>query len=366
MTGRLAMLFCLVWLWFLPARAGLVVDGPVEVVARSGQCAPPASFDAPARAFRDERGGIRLIAAHHLGRFLAGPDLDRLRLDCRVVLESARDPDPAQWDDLSWIGAVWTEDGRDVALIAHAENHLRGPETGCAGRGREGCWWNALTAWRSEGGRIRRSAPGAQAVILAPPGPYRRALRPTGYFHPSNIVADGVFRYLFVFGQNARDGPCLLRTTDPFDPRGWQVWDGEGFAVPARNGTGSCVPVEAPRSSITSVVRHDGAWLATIAARRRLADGRSVTGIWTMRSEDLVRFDAPQLLLEAPLLFDHGCDVAEVMAYPSLLDPASAGRNFDGFGQSGWLYLVRVGLSAGCKPTMRRELVRVRVVVRPG
>ena len=68
-------------------------------------CSPIDITDAPARAFRDADGQVHLIASHYVTRAMVGPSLDTVRHDCRRVMVSDLDGDPARFDDREWITA---------------------------------------------------------------------------------------------------------------------------------------------------------------------------------------------------------------------------------------------------------------------
>ena len=60
-------------------------------------CSPIDIPDAPARAFRDAAGQVHLIASHYVTRAMVGPSLDAARHDCRRVMVSDLDGDPARF-----------------------------------------------------------------------------------------------------------------------------------------------------------------------------------------------------------------------------------------------------------------------------
>ena len=101
---------------------------------------------------------------------------------------------------------------------------------------------------------------------------------------------------------------------------------------------------------MASVVLHtpSGATAVTPAARRA-SDGREVTGIWWMTSDDLLAWTEPALLWSAPLLWRRDCAAPAAYAYPSLLDAESPSRNFDTVGAAFWLYLVEMPLGPACQ-----------------
>jgi hypothetical protein len=99
-----------------PPNAQIQLAGSPQIVFDWSEqaCEPTQSADLPARAFRDDRGRIQLLLSHFDNFRMVGPALDRLRVDCRAVLRSSHDPDPAHFRDREWLAAIHTIDGRRV------------------------------------------------------------------------------------------------------------------------------------------------------------------------------------------------------------------------------------------------------------
>ena len=56
------------------------------------------------------------------------------------------------------------------------------------------------------------------------------------------------------------------------------------------------------------------------------------------------------------------CGDVPPIAYPSLLDARSTDRNFMSVGQTAELFLTRFNIT-GCRTSMDRDLIRVRVTI---
>lgn len=361
-----------------PAPAAVTVAGPAETVFRwhTDRCAADDIPDAPARAFRDAAGTVHLFASHYVNRALVGPSLDAVRRDCAVAYAGTRADDPEAFDDFVWLAAFHSDDGRTVAALAHAEFHGHLRPALCPSRQYSACWWNAVLGLVSlDGGRHFVRAPGAAAVVAALPYPYDPAAgRPTGYFGPSNILTLDGAQYAFIFAESWRDqrrGPCLLRSRTPADVSSWRAWDGKDFTVSLSRAAGKndppakhvCAPVAGIGSTVASMVQAvpGGAIVASFAGTRRdPATGRDATGIWYLTSRDLLRWSAPRLLYEVPVMFAYACGAKVVYAYPSLLDPASPSRDFDRVSGRAYLYLTRFNMT-DCRLTMDRDLLRIPV-----
>ncbi|MDF2600515.1 MAG: hypothetical protein K0Q54_3338 [Methylobacterium brachiatum] len=364
-----------------PPLSALTPVGPPAIVFKAGRdaCDGADVPDAPARAFRDAAGAVALFGMHYRNRALRGPDLDHLKLDCAVVLDSGEKPDPASYDDRSWITATWTEDGRHVAALLHHEYQANEHPGRCPAGSYMACWYNTITAAASaDGGRsfLRRNPP----VVVAG-APFRQEVdqgRHRGFFNPSNIVAEGRWRYVLVSttgwdrpGSDQAAGLCLFRSDDPADPARWRAWTGTGFTAafpdpyrkPVPPGA-TCRPVGPFPGPVGAVVRHraTGAWIAVFMAKA--GDGFARSGFYWSSSRDLIAWDTPRLLLDGATLYDDPCKAtAPLIAYPSLLDPAAQGRNFDDVGDGALLTYASLRVE-GCTITSDRDLLRRPVAIR--
>jgi hypothetical protein len=263
------------------------------------------------------------VAADPRNRALSGPGLRALSPDCASRFQGHADPDPAALDDLVWLAATWTEDGRRVEALGHVEYQGHRHPGRCPAMTYLPCWRNAVIALRSSDGgrRFERAAPDPAVAVL--PYPYPATLgAPSGYFSPSNVVAlDDGRRAVFVFAEatgRQRRGPCLLVTRHGADPAAWRVArrGGREGRLDGRHEDG-CVPVRGPGGPVTSLVRHRASsrWVALVAGTRT-PPGASAprVGVWYLTSPDLLRWSGPRLLLEAPVMVAHGCDDPEAVA----------------------------------------------------
>lgn len=364
-----------------PPLSSLTLVGPPMAMFRAPRdaCDGVDLPDAPLRAFRDATGAVVAFGLHHRNRALRGPDLDRLKIDCAVALESGHRPDPALYDDRSWITATWTEDGRNVAALLHHEYHADAHPGRCQAQSLMPCWYNTVTAAASrDGGRsFGRAAP--PVVVAAPPFTQDVGqTRHRGFFNPSNILGDGRWRYALVAttgwnrpGSDQAAGVCLFRSDDPGDPRRWRAWTGGGFTAafpdPYRAKTrlaDSCRPVGPFPGPVGAVVRHRGS--GTYVAVFMAAAGGDFprSGFYWTSSRDLIAWDRPRLLLAGTTLYDDPCKAGgEIIAYPSLIDPAAQGRNFDDVGERALLTYATLR-TEGCTVTAERDLVRRPVAIK--
>ena len=352
-----------------PALRLQVTGPPVPAVsgARPG-CDALDIPDAPARAVRLATGEVQLYATHFVNRVESGADLLHLGHRCPVVMEGANDDHPAAFNDRAWIASPWTPDGRTVWAVVHNEFQGHRRPVLCPSRRYMDCWYNALTeAVSRDGGHTFGRVPG-RALVAALPYRYDQLERGHhGYFNPSNIVTLSGAQHMFAFATQARaqrSGNCLLRTAALDTPEAWRGWDGSAFTVTFANPYAQpvrqpeahvCAPVGqgSLRWPVTSLVRHQRSGLFIAL----MQDGAQGGGVYYATSPDLLRWSAPAMLLPAVGLGAWTCADAAPIAYPSLLDPAAADRNFETVGPAPVLFATRFS-PKNCRADADRELVR--------
>ena len=353
----------------LPAHAAtldITPDGAPEPVFtwKAEACERWDVPDAPARAWRGADGDVRLLASHHRARLMAGPNLDTLARDCRVVFEAAHDPAPDHVNDVGWLAAPYTLDGQTIHALVHNEFHGHARPALCPSKRYAACWWNSITATVSTDGGQSFAPP---RFVAGLPYPYQGDLgRRAGLFSPSSIVERKGWYHAMVFAEGfgaQKRGVCVMRTRDLADPASWRAWDGTGYNVPFTQHTKDpethvCAPLPRLFGTVTSLVRHRGSGLYVA-----LMQGGRPGGVWASTSADLVAWSEPRLVWEAPAAFAPDCGQRHAYDYPSLLDPASPSRNFEDIGETAFLYLTRIVLD-GCKPSTERDLVRLPVTIR--
>ena len=270
----------------VPALRLEVTGPPVSAVsgARPG-CDAPDMPDAPARAVRLATGEVQLYATNSPNRVESGADLLHLRHRC-----------VAETDGQAFGGPP----GR--ALVAALPHRQDQPERG-----------------RRHGG-----------------------------ISPSNVVTLSGAQYMFAFATQARaqrPGNCLLRTVATGTPGAWRSWDGSAFGAADPHGRPvqpellSCAPVEADRLRwpVSGLVRHAASGLF-IALMQNGARGG---GVYYATSPDLLHWSVPALLLPAVGPSAWSCADTAPIAFPSLLDPAAADRNFETVGVAPVLFATR-------------------------
>ena len=341
-------------------------------------CSPQDIPDAPARAFRDAEGRVHLIASHYVTRAMVGAGLDSVRHDCRRVMVSRRDPEPAQFQDREWLASPHTDDGRTIHALVHNEYQGDKHPGRCPSGQYLRCWYNAITLARStDGGRTFSHAPPPRHLVATVPYRYTPDAGPYGLFQPSNIVHRPQDDHYYALVQAERfeaqqRGTCVMRTPRLDDPRGWRAWDGRGFNVtftnPYRSGTADghvCAPVS---SGTIGTMTHSLTWntylrrfvLVSPAGGQPPGSREPVWGFYYSTSQDLIEWAPRRLIRAAELTTSYRCGDSDPVGFPSLLDSGSPSRSFDQTGRRPWLYFTRFHYE-DCQSTLDRDLVRVRV-----
>jgi hypothetical protein len=359
-----------------PPQVRIVPAGEARVLydpAKQG-CEPNDIPDAPLRGIRDAAGDIVLFGLHYENRALRGRDFERFIVDCPVIFRGSGNPEPSAHDDRSWIAAVWTTDGRRVDALVHHEYQAHAHPGRCMLPDYLSCWFNTILLVRSDNGARGFHRPAGSPVVAA--FPFRQETgqgRHRGFFNPSNIFAHEGHFYSFIAttgwdGQRA--GACLFRTRDPGDAASWRAWDGADFAArfpdpyrPGGHRSATCQPVGPFPAPVGSVTRHrpSGAFVAVFQARGD--DVRfPVSGFYASASFDLISWSSPTLIQAGATLYDDPCGKGQLVNYAALIDPDSAGRNFDNTDGNALLTYATLSVS-GCDATGPRRLIAQPVTI---
>jgi hypothetical protein len=345
--------------------SGSIVSPPQIVFdTKSQSCEHDDIPDGGAIAFRDFNNTVHMISGTAVVRANIGPNLNQLHHSCDVVFRSKRNPNPADFQHYSWFTGFYTADGRNIAMSMHDE--FRGwlaPGMCSIASARPGrdCFWVTTTYSVSHDGGYSFSEPEPPRNLIASV-PYRFSRdisSPVGYGGLSSIVRMNSYFYAMMsaFKYEAQPaGNCVLRTTDPFDPKSWRAWDGSGFNVqfvdPYRETVADpaghvCAPVAPRELSEMGTLRFSTT--AKLFVRTELARNRAFgePGIYLTTSSDLIHWSPPTLLLSNQDMLAHEPPGSWLYLYPSLLDPASTDRNFTTIGDNPYLYYVRLDRQHG-------------------
>jgi hypothetical protein len=364
-----------------PVRERIAVTGAQQTVFdwTSDACEPRDIPDSPARAFRDAAGNVELIASHYVTRRMIGPSLDAVDHQCEVVMGSAEDPRPEQFNDREWLTAPYTADGRRVFALLHEEYQGHRHAGRCASGNYFKCWYNAITfAVSTDGGRsFRNGRIPPEHLVASVPYRYTPDVGPYGLFQPSNIVRrpDGYYYVLIRAAayRGEKSGVCLLRTARLEDPSSWRAWDGTGyrtrFSNPyARMGSDArtCERVAHPQiADMTQSLTYNTFLkrFVLVGSTGKFDPRRNETvwGIYFATSENLTGWSERQLVMETELPHVHRCGDPSLRVHPSVLDPRSQSRNFETVGEHAYLYFTRVTYDSACRQNLARDLLRVPI-----
>lgn len=365
------------------AVPALAVTGRTETVFdwTSDRCATDDIPDVAARAFRDATGRVQVIASHYENRRFVGATLDDIRRECRIIMRSSMQADPAAYSDRAWLSAPYTEDGKTIVALVHHEYQGHQHPNRCPPAEYYPCWYNSITlAISTDSGRAYEPAAAPPRHFVAGlPHRYEPGAGPYGIFEPSNIIKgrDGGY-YAFVRVDEHRSDEqriCLMRTSTLRDPASWRAWDGSDFSVafidphrrePAGRSEPACAAISPGElgvmaSSVTYNTYLDRYVMVGVTAIH--AGGREVWGVLYAFSDDLITWQPRQLLFEVELPWTYRPGDDNVYLYPALLDPASPSRNFETTGKTAYLYLTRFNArgAGDTLDTLDRDLVRVPV-----
>jgi hypothetical protein len=346
------------------------VTGPKQLVfdTKNG-CDGSDIPDAPARAFRDFKDVVHLVAAHYSARAMTGRDMEHLKRDCRVVYRSPQDPEPSHFQYNSWLYSFYTTDGHHIAALMHSEFDGEKVHGLCdASNNTSNCWANTVTFAQSLDGGYNFSVPAPPKNLVAA-APYRalgtRGGAP-GYNMPSNIVKVGTFYYALINARpykTQKPGACLIRTSDVFDARSWRAWDGSEFnakfADPYRDTIAKpqehvCQPVFAGTAESLVQLPRRATFIATDYSAKGL-DGPP--GFYIRASRDLMHWSKPSLLTKVSDLQASDGAGKWTYDYVSLIEPGSSDRNFSTVTDTPYLYYVRIdGNHPSSRALFRRQI----------
>jgi hypothetical protein len=360
-------------------------QAPLAVVAPAAGAEPIVVFDwgkerceewdvpdAPLRAFRDAQGGITADASNSNNRIFSGSSLSDIHHSCHSALTSHEDPDPGAYSGLRFITALWTDDGVVVNALIHNEYHADHFPKACLFKSSMKCWYTTIIgATSTDGGQTFKTATPPVVVAAAPFRQDFQQGRHRGFFNPTNIIHHGGFYYMATDttgGAGQKAGLCLFRTSTVADPTSWRGYDGSAFTSRAidpyssdTNGYVPCEPVHGPGTagSISWSSTRKLFMMVSQWVDKAHADGE-IAYSW---SSDLIDWSPPQTLLAEPAMSSQNCSNRFRYGYPSVLDPASPGRNFDEIGAHPVLFLTRFRVGADCGLPPSRDLIRLQLQI---
>jgi hypothetical protein len=322
--------------------------------------------DAMARAFRDYTGTVHLIAASSELFQSVGPSLDSVQHSCEIGHYSTNDPDPADFNDQTWIDSFYTFDGKTIAGLTHTEYHGWAHPGECTLKnGYGGCEYDSDTYHESkDGGYHFNSFKAPNNFLAGIPNKYVKDGGPSGYSVDSNIIEVGGWYYAMATsyawppGCSGQTGPnrCLeqpggspIRTQNVFDASSWRGWDGTDFSVSFVDPYPG--PVERPREHVYTPVPYmdvvtginifQPSDLVVAVLWNPWDNEYGRKGFYLSTSTDLVNWTKPTLVATLEQFLAQEPPGNWSYAYFSLIDPAAPDLNFSIIGDRPDLYYVR-------------------------
>jgi len=347
------------------------VIGPEEIVFdwTTDRCEERDVPDLPARAFRDADGKVQLIARTR-NRRMIGNTLDSVERDCRITMNSDKDPDPSKFNCGEAIFSLYTLDGETIYALVHNEYHaLRYGQ--CPSGDPRKCTYIAVTFAKSTNkGRTYSHPTAPDHLVATEPYPYDPNAGAAAR-NPSNIIYNpnsGYYYAMLHMVGRQEWGVAVMRTRTLDDPKSWRGWDGKDFSVrfinpytepdadPAQH---ICQPVSRDEIGhmhefLTFNTYLNKFLLAGQAAQWDPEGKKLIRGFYYSLSNDLIHWTPRKLLMETK-----GGREPGGVGYASLIDPSDTSRNFERTGQRPYLYYTHWHRDSG------RDLVRVPIKFNP-
>jgi hypothetical protein len=345
---------------------GILTGSRSEVFNTKNSCVLIDIPDAPARAFRDYLGMVHLVSSHYVMRQNIGPTLDTVKHSCDVSYNSAHDPNPADFNDATWLDSFYSIDGKNIVALGHMEYHGWSHKGECSEQGTytPACWYNADTYhYSTDGGYHFKPVEAPANFVAGLPYQYEVNQGPEGYSIDTNILKTGDWYYALATdwpwppncGQPGQPlclvpfGGAPLRTSDITDPSSWRAWNGKEFAVSFADPYPG--PLEHPEEHVYTPVPYmyyvnainvsavSNLFVATLFDPWNEAYGPP--GLYLSSSPDLVQWTKPTLVVTVKELLAKEPPGNWSYAYFSLLDPGSTDPNFSTITDSPYVYYVR-------------------------
>jgi hypothetical protein len=349
------------------------------------------SSDQPARAIRNYQGEQQLLMSHStfvadgaggtiriLGSYLGGSlSGGTLSLDCAPVFSATLAHSPSSRNNYEWLAAPYSLDGQRIFALTYDEYHGDGLEgttqvapraPNCPGNGGNAdCQYASIKlAQSTDGGDIYAEETSPDHLVASLPYKFETLNstqspptedtdgRSFGYQVTSSIVRgpDNYFYAMFATNtwREQQGGTCLMRTPDLADADQWRMYrDPPGpepgnfltpfidpyETTPANPADYTCTPLSPNFSGSLTYSRY---------MQRYMLVGPRAPGIWYTLSKDLINWENPTKLADAPF-FNNPCSGVpgeeQPYWYPSIIDHDSTSRNFETTGKDFYLYLTQ-------------------------
>ena len=350
---------------------------------RKDSCEETDIPDAAARAFRDYKGTIHLVASHSVTRAGLGASLETTKHNCQIVFKSPHDGNIANYNDYTWLNTFYNIDGKRIVALGHMEYHGWEHAGMCASKSdTASCWYNVDTLNLSEDGGYHFARPKPPSnFFVSLPYKYQVNQGPEGYSVDANIVKVGEWYYdeLYAWswppncgrgkGQKpclVPDGACAIRTANILDASSWRGWDGKDFTVefvdPYRGVVANpqahvCATVPYLDYS-TGINYHPEFHLFIATLWNQGSASWGPQGVYFTTSPDFIHWSKPELAMTRDQMLRREPEGNWSYQYFSLIDPRSQDSSYMTITDSPYLYYVRMD---GNHPPYQRVLFRQKI-----
>jgi hypothetical protein len=363
-----------------------VLDGPAVAAFNTAKesCEQIDIPDAAARAFRDYKGTVHLIASHYVTRAGLGSSLETIKHNCQIVYSSARDGNIGDFNDYTWLNSFYNVDGKRIVALGHMEYH-GWEHAGMCGLKSDTptCWYNVDTYNLSEDGGYHFARPKPPGnYFLSLPYKYQVNQGPEGYSVDANIIKVGAWYYAETYawgwppgcggGKGQKpcllpDGACAIRTSNILDSASWRGWDGKDFTIqfvdpyrgPVTNPKAHvCVPV--PYLDYSTGINYHPASHLFVATlwNQGSASSWGPMGLYFTTSPDFIHWSKPRLAMTQDQMLRREPEGNWSYMYFSLIDPKSTDSSYMTITDNPYLYYVRMDNN---HPPYQRVLFRQRI-----
>jgi hypothetical protein len=331
---------------------------------RTQACGPHDFPDTPARVITRSDGSLLIYGAHHDNRLIEMDPSGQVSRDCRIIYRGNRNPDPARYDDLIWIAALWARDDRTIHALGHNEFHGHARPGACNRRQYWPCWQNSVVPLISrDGGRTFAR----NGHVSAPPTDRYRPEQdgPTGVFNPSNIIRiNGRFIFFARVIYPPRDARvCRFETDDIDNPSGWRALGESGATLPLPDpNLQSELPGERCRHfpvfgfNVSSLLFDPQTNEVLAFFERRLPAVPGFAALHVTRSKDMEAWTTPREVVRYSSAWLQKCAAPLQYAYPSIAARNRSDRNSYVIEQDLLIFLTRFNRQK-CDDREGRDLV---------
>jgi hypothetical protein len=289
---------------------------------------------------------------------MSGPSLVNQVRECAAAWNMTGDADPSHFAGNEFLDSPVALGNGTVFALVHTE-YPGNDYHNCTGPAYPLCWTVTigLAVSHDDGATWAHARPPPAHLVAAVPYGYNASHLAYGWGDPSNIVRnprDGFF-YAAIWNRNTiglqAPGVCIMRTADVSDPASWRAWGGaaydRAFASPYTLAPGTeaahvCAVTNLPNCPVGGLAWSTvlGKWVGTFDCSLQAG-----AKFYWATSDDLLTWSEPESLYSRADLPPDAARNVTSMSYPTFMDDAAGGDNFDTIGATPSLFWVSIGHS---------------------